>query len=298
MRIVARMTGMTADTIRVWERRYRAVEPSRTPGGTRRYSIADIRRLTLLREATQSGHTISAIAQLDDDALSRLVKSPPSEPNKRSSRSWGEEVVEMYLSAMTRFDTRESEQLIARAATLLGPRRFTFDVAIPIINEVNKRWSHAEIGVAQEHLVSAQIKTILSSLLRLSPVDRGARRIIVTTPPEHLHEFGVLIGSLIAASRGFDVVYLGPNLPLREILWAAEMSQAEVLLLGVVQPINSKELKQFATVLPKLNQHLEVWLGSPSDHALAKLPGVRGFHDYETLDIALLERASLRPGES
>lgn len=81
MRSVARATGLTPDTIRAWERRYAAIEPDRTAGNTRRYSPSDIRRLSLLREATQRGHTISAIAHLQEEPLRQLLsRDPPPSP--------------------------------------------------------------------------------------------------------------------------------------------------------------------------------------------------------------------------
>ena len=75
MRVVTRMTGLSADTIRAWERRYGAVVPARTDGNTRRYSASDVRRLGLLKEATDRGHRIGDIAKLSEGELAEIAGS-------------------------------------------------------------------------------------------------------------------------------------------------------------------------------------------------------------------------------
>jgi DNA-binding transcriptional MerR regulator len=56
---VARLTGLSPHVLRAWERRYGAVRPLRTPGGTRLYRESDVARLRQLRAAVQAGHSIS-----------------------------------------------------------------------------------------------------------------------------------------------------------------------------------------------------------------------------------------------
>ena len=73
MRVVTRMTGLSADVVRAWERRYGAIEPGRTDGNARRYSHADIARLTRLRDAVSQGHSIGEVSRLSNEALDALA---------------------------------------------------------------------------------------------------------------------------------------------------------------------------------------------------------------------------------
>ena len=66
---VARMTGIALPTLRMWERRYRVVEPNRSEAGGRLYSRTDIERLALLRTVVQSGHAIGSVARLSTEQL-------------------------------------------------------------------------------------------------------------------------------------------------------------------------------------------------------------------------------------
>src|SRR6185312_8172121 len=74
MRVVTRRTGLSADLLRAWERRYEVVKPSRSEGGRRLYSDADIERLRLLYRATLAGRSIGQVAELSTEALTALVR--------------------------------------------------------------------------------------------------------------------------------------------------------------------------------------------------------------------------------
>lgn len=325
MRVVCRATGLTPDTIRAWERRYAAIEPDRTAGNTRRYSPSDIRRLTLLREATQRGHTISAIANLHEDALRVLLSrdlSPPSSPTyplppeataqpspsppsipspsipspastsltSTSPSSPMDAFVQTYLSSILRFEARSANEMLTKAATLMDPYAFVFSVVIPVLQEVGSRWSHAEFGISQEHLVSTQMRSILFSMLRLSTPSTPTppRRVLITTPQTHLHEFGILVGAFLCLSRGFEVIYLGPDLPDSELSWSVNMSRADLLLIGISRDIPLPEASRLALTLDTLSQRLHVWVGSPLHHCLTQhTQNIQYFHSFEALDAAL-----------
>src|SRR5215210_444129 len=70
---VTRLTGLSADVVRVWERRYGAIRPARSAAGTRLYSDADVSRLRRLRQAVEKGHNISQAARLSESELDQLV---------------------------------------------------------------------------------------------------------------------------------------------------------------------------------------------------------------------------------
>ena len=66
---VARLTGISPDTLRVWERRYAVVKPMRSPGGDREYTASDVERLQLIKQLVDGGDAIGSIAGLDTGAL-------------------------------------------------------------------------------------------------------------------------------------------------------------------------------------------------------------------------------------
>ena len=82
VRVVIARTGLTADVLRAWERRYGAVRPQRSGGRQRLYSEEDVTRLTLLRRATLAGHSIAEVARLRTEALEALVDEPHAEASR------------------------------------------------------------------------------------------------------------------------------------------------------------------------------------------------------------------------
>ncbi|MBC7942813.1 MAG: MerR family transcriptional regulator [Chitinophagaceae bacterium] len=72
----ARLAGLSAATLRVWEHRYGVVSPPRSPSGQRAYSMDDVQRLRLIKRLTLEGHAIGTVAHLAVDALERLSSGP------------------------------------------------------------------------------------------------------------------------------------------------------------------------------------------------------------------------------
>jgi len=295
MRVVARLTGLSPDVVRVWQRRYGAVLPTRTDGNARRFTATDVRRLALLKELVDQGHAIMDIARLDEAALLALeagpegVSIPDADPCATGSPE--HRLVDAYLAAIQRFDASAAADRLALAAALMRPRELVLNVVLPLLREVGERWHAGRLGVAHEHLVTTHVRGVLGTLVRRAAFDRGAERVLVTTPEGHLHEMGALVGAMLAASRGYDVLYLGPSTPEREVASALAESGASLVLLSVVLTPSATELARLAQRLRTLATRVETWLGLPPEHPLAPLvTGVRVLHRFEDLDAALLAR--------
>lgn len=294
MRVVTRLTGLSPDAIRKWQVRYGAVEPSRTPGGTRKFSAEDVRRLTLLGQLAGRGHRIGDVARLPTERLEALVAGAPGTAEAAAATVGEEDVFTRlrreYLQAARRFEVRRAAEVLSRGALLAAPTDLTWRVVLPVLREVGELWSHGELSVAHEHLVSAQVRGLLTNLLHWRAPQSGARRVIVTTPEGHLHEFGALVGAFVCAGRGFEPVYLGPSLPEADIRLAVDQSRAELLLLSVVRDVPPAERAALAAQLRRLAERVETWVGLPEQHGLVGLQtGARLFHRYEDLDMALTQ---------
>jgi len=293
IRVVSRLTGLTSHTIRMWERRYGAVTPSRSDGNTRQYSREDVRRLAQLARATSRGHRIRDVVGLPTEQLQVLLEADsPGQPSVDLRA--GDSLAMLradYLEAVSRLEARLSADILSRAAALLKPYALIFDVVLPTLRETGSRWESGSFTVAHEHLVTFQMRGLLDTLMRLTQTQAGAPRIVVATPPGHLHEFGVLAGALIAAMRGFEPIYLGQNVPEKDLTVSLESSRANVLLLGVIRTMSAAELRAFNAMLKRIAKVAEPWVGLPPDHtAKDAVPGVRYFESFAALDLALTGR--------
>jgi DNA-binding transcriptional MerR regulator len=286
MRVVARLTGLTAYTIRVWERRYGAVEPDRTEGNKRRYSGVQVRRLVLLRRATELGHSIGQVARLRDEELRRLIGETGVEIGSKVSLYAA--LVEDYLGAIFEYDVQRAESILTRTAAILPPMTLTLEVIVPLMRRVGQAWGSGDLRISHEHIISGQLRSLLGALMRHTDPVSGAPRVIVATPPNHLHEFGAIIGAFMAASRGFEPIYLGTHMPFEDIAEAAAQSGAPLVILSIARDCEPDERELLIAGIERLAEGHEVWLGLPEGHVLAthSLPA-RVMHRYEELDAAL-----------
>ena len=254
---VTKLTGLSVDVVRVWERRYSAVQPARSDGGTRLYSDADIRRLQRLRQAVDGGYSISQAARLSEAELDELIAG--TQPLIEAADPY-RAVRERFIDAVRTMDAVAADLELARAATLFPARELVSNVIVPILEEIGDRWAESEFGVAHEHLASGLLRGMLGSLLRLYPQSSRGDTMVLATPAGERHEFGLMIVALMAASRGWRVVFLGADIPATEIARAVRLTSPRVLALSVVTDRmgTSKELSEIASLVPFPTR---IWIG-------------------------------------
>jgi MerR family transcriptional regulator, light-induced transcriptional regulator len=245
VRLVALRTGLSPHVLRAWERRYGVVTPSRSEGGQRLYSDLDIERLLRLQRLTGRGHAIGLIASLPVAELARMEQEAPeavaagraAEPDRSPGGAAAEEArqaVAAALQATRRLDTLEIQAVLERAAVTLGVPVFVDRVVAPLLERIGHGWSEQSVSVGQEHMASAVVRRILGWLLRVYEVKSCAPRLVVATPPHHAHELGALMAAASAAAEGWGVTYLGPDLPVADLVGAVAQSGARAVAISAV----------------------------------------------------------------
>jgi methanogenic corrinoid protein MtbC1 len=236
------------------------VKPLRTETNRRLYSEEDITLLTLLREATHSGHSIGSIADLDQNGLRRLLGKEPSDSKVVIDKFTDPAVnqsgryLEESIRAVVNFDAVALERLLLRASADLTQPVLIRDLVIPMLEKIGELWQKGSIGIMHEHLATAIIAPFLSNLRNAYRPDENAPVLIVCTPPGQLHELGALIIALVAAAEGWRVVYLGMDTPAVEIAAAAVKENSQVVALSIIyppmDPVLIQELLKLPTALP------------------------------------------------
>jgi MerR family transcriptional regulator, light-induced transcriptional regulator len=275
IRAVSRLTGLSIDTLRAWERRYQAIVPERTDRG-RQYTHANVQRLILLRELVERGHTISQIAPLPDAELRSMLSTAQPAARKAIPTVSIESLVDLFAN----FENIRANDELGRQAALLSPRDLVFGVVLPLLREVGERWHRGEIGIAQEHLVSSAVHHLLGSLLRIYSPRPGAPKIVIATLSGELHEFGIMAAAMIATFCGLNPLLLGPNLPAEELMGAARKTSASIVAVGCSgAPASSAALAELAAAVP---EGAELWVGGPEPSW--DVPGVFFLPDMEAFE--------------
>ena len=281
IRAAARLTGVSIDTLRAWERRYQAVVPERGERG-RIYRDAHIARLRNLDALVRRGHPIGTIARLDDRQLTRLLEQ---QGRTGTSPSHAVDLHDVMI-ALDRLDLAGIDATLGRFALLLPPETFIARVALPLLRELGTRWASGALTPAQEHLVSARVRTVLGSLLTTAP--RSSRQpVVFATPSSERHELGLLAAAVLTALAGFQVIYLGPDLPVKEIAGAANKAGAAAIVISATVTDLRPHLKQLLALAPDA----DVFIGGATvDAGIAALERVHHVDDVRALVPQLQER--------
>ena len=256
IRAASRLSGVAIDTLRAWERRYAVVTPKRDGRG-RLYSAADVARLRLLHDAVAQGHAIGRLASLSTAELKIAAAGADAAP------ATGRIDTGRLLEAITEFDAALVDAEIGRFAATLAPEAL-LNVVMPLLTAVGDSWHQRRATVAHEHLISATLRNVLGSLLRVYGPARSAAgaRLLFATPAGERHELGTLGAAMMAATTGASVIYLGPDLPAMDIAASAKPARARAVVLGVTRSTDRKKTEtELRTVARHLPADVELWIG-------------------------------------
>ena len=300
--LVARRTGLKPDLIRAWERRYNAVEPGRSTTRRRFYSDADVERLQLLRRVVRTGRGISQVAGLPNEELRALLAEEPEEeiprpvqPFPEPSGEAADAFLALCLAAAQRLDVAELEAQIERASVVLSRHNLLEKLLVPLLHRIGDLWKEGTLRPAHEHMVSAVVRSFLGSLRGAYGAAGGAPHLVVTTPARQHHELGALIVAATAASEGWQITYLGPDLPPEEIAAAALQGGAQAVALSITYPPDDPLLAEDLRRLRRLlNPGVALLVGGRASRSYASILAETGCLYIEDLPVLRRELEALR----
>ncbi|MEO8575951.1 MAG: MerR family transcriptional regulator [Gemmatimonadales bacterium] len=239
---VSLRTGLSQDVLRVWERRYHAVQPKRSADGNRVYEEADVARLELLKRATESGYAIGRVAALSADQLTDLLKDAAPSRTHTDKTQLDAEIAEIFQAVHAMNGARVND-LLMRSVVTRGAEGFVLNLLPVLLHQTGDLWEEGGICPAHEHLLSATLQRMLGWTMSQLSVPADAPVLIAVTPSGQRHEMGALMCGILAASRGWRVEYLGPDLPIADIARATVDAGARAVALSVVHRTQGDSLR-------------------------------------------------------
>lgn len=286
LRAVARLTGLSPELLRAWERRYAVIEPMRTSGGTRRYRAADIERLRLVKAAVDAGHRVGRVAHLEAAELRRRASG---------SEVWQASQLNEILTALHRLDAAESQRLLSTHLSALGGARFAREVASPLVCEIGERWFSGDMGIAAEHLASGILRSLFGSALQPTPSSLLGPKIVFATPSGERHELGLLMAALTAQGAGAHPLCLGCELPVEDLLSGAKNVGATAVALSIVALPRAQAHRVVNALRGGLASNIQLWIGGAGAIDLELPQGAEHFPSLEEFEQrVLLEIAGAR----
>jgi len=264
---VAELTGLGAARLRAWERRYAVVRPARLPNGYRVYSASQVALLRAFARLVGAGERIGElVAEPREAVVARAEAAAPDDSPLAA-----------LLDAVRRYDRDRLEALVSERLAELGLKRFADEVVLPLATQVGDLWALGRLPIAAEHLASEVVVHALKGAIRSAP--GGGPLLLAAALPGERHEWGLLATLAGAQVDGWQVHYLGPDLPLEEVLQAAWSLSPRAIALSVSDPeLLEQHRAALSRFVPRLPPGVRVALGGRGAlHAETTLRR-RGFH--------------------
>ena len=236
---LSRRAGVSPELLRAWESRYGLLRPTRSAGGLRLYSRADVERVALMQQ-----HLAEGMAAAEAAALA--VRDRVDEEAVRSALRPAA-IRDELATALDEFDEPRAQAILDRLLALATVETLLDEVIVPYLTELGERWNRGEASVAQEHFASGLLRGRLLGLARGWGLGLGPTAVLACLPGEQ-HDLGLIAFGLALRSQGWRIVYLGPDSPLDTVAEVSDQLEPSIVVLNAV----SRE--RVRPVLPKLGE--------------------------------------------
>lgn len=228
IRELSRRTGVNASTLRAWESRHGLLKPARTASGHRLYSQDDVLRVRRVQELIAQGVSLVEVSAWLDAAPAPVATTPPGQS---TSPQWQGYLLET-LRALEDFSSERLDLLYNEACALYPIELVTQKLLLPVLEQLGYRWDKRESGIAEEHFFTAWLRNKLGARLHHSSLQGRGRPLVLACLAHENHEIGLLLCALRLLGQGQKVIYLGANMPIRQIVHVVAHAHAQGVLLA------------------------------------------------------------------
>jgi DNA-binding transcriptional MerR regulator/methylmalonyl-CoA mutase cobalamin-binding subunit len=244
---VERETGLSKDTLRMWERRYAFPQPLRDANGERVYPADQVEKLRLLKRLMDRGHRPGKIIARSLTELTALGEELAAEAPRPE--------IEVMLRLIKAHELLELRRHLGQALARQGLQAFVLDTIAPLTEAVGTAWTRGYLAVFEEHLYTELMQGFLRSAIAGVHQPGGTPRVLLTTLPSELHGLGLLMVEALLALDGAACISLGTETPAREIGEAAEAQRIDIVALsfsGAYPEAKAADaLKELRALLPE-----------------------------------------------
>lgn len=294
IKVVLNKTGIAADTLRAWERRYGLPKPQRTPGQHRLYSEYDIETIKWLMARQAEGLSISRAVELWNEYIASGTDPLASLPSSAFSSTLASTSAHSsltslrveWIQACQEFDERSAEQILNQAFSLFPVEVVCIELIQKGLVEIGNLWYQNKLSVQQEHFASNLAMRRLYALLSAAPAPTRPQTLLTACPTGEWHTFPILLLTLLLRRRGWNVIYLGANVPIVEMRETLRTVRPALVILASQTLQSALTLRQMARAINSCG--VKVAFGGRIFNHLPDLPQrIPGFFLANTVENAL-----------
>jgi len=304
IKAVQNRTGIKPVTLRAWERRYDLLQPTRMPNGYRLYSERDVQLLQWVQRRLDSGVSISQVVlqfkqEREKGNWPESVQTIVTETPRRKPPRPARDFAEILFGALIAHNEDRANAILDECQTYFSLLTIFEEIITPSLELLNEAWYRGEILIATEHLALGYLNSKLQEVMHNLPVVKEGALILVGCGPEEMRELNALMLTILLRQAGLFVEYLGPDLPVEDLLDYSTYAKPKLICLIVNQEPTAYLLRGFAEKLanlrgkPKLayrGRYLDenpearkelggIYLGPSLSEAVAKVKHILTFGD-------------------
>jgi MerR family transcriptional regulator, light-induced transcriptional regulator len=275
---VERETGLSKDTLRIWERRYGFPTPLRDAAGERVYPAEQVEKLRVLKRLLDGGHRPGRLVPLTLGELQSLSAATQSSAAPGAAAATGGDV-KLHLEILNAHDVDGLRSQLAQAQARLGLGRFVVEVVAPLNTLVGDAWMRGQLEIFQEHSYTESVQIVLRQAIAGLTLHAALERprVLLSTLPGEPHGLGLLMAEALLAVEGARCVSLGVQTPVWDLVLAAQAYRCDVVALSFTGCTGPVQVTAALTELrARLPADVELWAGgaAPVLHR-RPVPGVR-----------------------
>jgi DNA-binding transcriptional MerR regulator len=218
------LSGIKAHTIRVWEQRYTFLAPQRTETNIRYYSNDELQKLLNVALLNKYGYKISHIDKMSISEINEKIVSLSQVEAQQ------ERVVNELIHCMANIKMEEFESILDNYIKTKGIEKAIVQILFPFLERIGILWLTDHINPAQEHMVSNIIRQkLIVGIDSIKCNPQSAKSILLFLPEGEHHELGLLFVHYLLKCKGIKVLYLGTNIPLKDVACVTALKNPDFL---------------------------------------------------------------------
>lgn len=261
---VSKKTGLSSNLIRMWELRYSAVVPSRSPTNRRQYTDSDIEKLTMLKKAVDTGMSIGSVAGLSNDQLSTLLQGsntfetsnqPESQFDKKEHQSYEYHLGNCF-ECVEKYDSDALNQVLGRAALYLNDNDLIKSVMKPFLLRVRELSKRGILNKLQETIAFDVTKGFLINLIDSFENLPRENKVLILQINQELNELSSLIAGAIFDLKGYEVIFVEFNSNIDSLKQSISHIKPNLVVLSNIFPEESSLIAEKSIEIDQVVQVL------------------------------------------
>lgn len=273
MKAVSRLTGVRPELLRMWEKRYPLFKPQRAGNRYREFDDEDVQLLLYIRQQLDQGRAIGELAAEGREALLRQM-APPTAHASQEQQVYAR-LIDELLGYIQQLEKARIETRLAECAVHYPFATLLHLVFVPLMHRLGELWATQEASIASEHFATMLLKQRLLAMLQATAPGGDTPLLLCACPAGEFHELGLLTFAYTMQQDGWQVCYLGPDLPVPDLLYSCQRLRPALVALSLTYTAGSRGcldvLQDVDTTLARTYPTVVGGQGIEAQHHLARL---------------------------